>query len=51
VGPSVVVLDTGMAKALTTTTMQHDIYAVFFHQQGLMAGAGIQGTKITRIDR
>jgi len=51
VGPSVVVLDTGMAKALTTTTMQHDIYAVFFHQQGLMAGAGIQGTKITRMDR
>jgi lipid-binding SYLF domain-containing protein len=50
-GPSVVVLDTGAARALTTTTMQHDIYAVFFDQRGLMAGLGLQGSKITRIDR
>jgi lipid-binding SYLF domain-containing protein len=50
-GPSVVILDTGAARALTTTTMQHDIYAVFFDQRGLMAGLGLQGSKITRIDR
>jgi lipid-binding SYLF domain-containing protein len=50
-GPSVVILDTGAARALTTTTMQNDIYAVFFDQRGLMAGAGLQGSKITRIDR
>jgi lipid-binding SYLF domain-containing protein len=48
-GPSVVILDTGAARALTTTTMQNDIYAVFFDQRGLMAGAGLQGSKITRI--
>jgi lipid-binding SYLF domain-containing protein len=50
-GPSVVVLDAGTARAMTTTTLQHDIYAVFFDQRGLMAGLGLQGSKITRIDR
>jgi lipid-binding SYLF domain-containing protein len=50
-GPSVVILDTGAARALTTSTMQNDIYAVFFDQRGLMAGVGLQGSKITRIDR
>jgi lipid-binding SYLF domain-containing protein len=49
-GPSVVILDAGAAKALTTTTMQNDIYAVFFDQKGLMAGLGLQGAKISRID-
>jgi lipid-binding SYLF domain-containing protein len=48
VGPSLVVLDVGAAKALTTTTMQNAIYAVFVDQRGLMAG--LQGTKISRID-
>ena len=51
VGPSVVVLDEGAAKTLTTTTMQSDVYAFVFDQKGLMAGAGIQGSKITRINR
>jgi lipid-binding SYLF domain-containing protein len=51
VGPSIVVLDQGKARALTSTTMQNDIYAVFFDQTGLMAGAGIQGSKISRMDR
>ncbi|MGH7390889.1 MAG: YSC84-related protein [Candidatus Rokuibacteriota bacterium] len=51
VGPSIVVLDTGAAKALTTTTVQSEIYAFIFHQQGLMAGLGLQGSKISRIDR
>jgi lipid-binding SYLF domain-containing protein len=50
VGPSVVVLDEGMAKTLTTTTAQDDIYAFIFGQKGLMAGLGLQGSKITRID-
>jgi len=49
VGPSIVVVDKGMAGSLTTTTARSDIYAVFFDQKGLMAGLGIQGTKITRI--
>jgi lipid-binding SYLF domain-containing protein len=49
VGPSVVVMDEGMAKTTTTTTMKDDIYAFIFGQQGLMAGLGVQGNKISRI--
>jgi lipid-binding SYLF domain-containing protein len=49
VGPSVVVVDTGLAKSLTTTTARSDVYAFIFGQQGLMGGLGIQGSKITRI--
>jgi lipid-binding SYLF domain-containing protein len=49
-GPSLVVLDAGAAQALSTTTMQNDIYAVFFDQKGLMGGLGLQGSKISRID-
>jgi lipid-binding SYLF domain-containing protein len=50
IGPTVVVLDEGMAKSLTTTTMKDDIYAFIFGQKGLMAGFGIQGNKITKIN-
>jgi lipid-binding SYLF domain-containing protein len=49
VGPSVVVVDEGMAKSTTTTTLKGDIYAFVFGQKGLMAGLGIQGNKITKI--
>jgi lipid-binding SYLF domain-containing protein len=49
VGPSVVVMDEGMARSMTTTTMKDDIYAFIFSQKGLMAGVGLQGNKITRI--
>lgn len=48
VGPSVVVMDEGMARNFTTTTLQNDVYAFVFGQQGLMAGLGLQGTRITR---
>jgi len=50
VGPSVVVVDEGMARSMTTTTMTDDIYAFIFGQKGLMAGLGLQGNKITKID-
>ena len=50
VGPSLVVVDTGVARNLTTTTIQSDIYAFVFDQRGLMAGVGIQGSKITRVN-
>ena len=50
VGPSVVVMDEGMAKTTTTTTMKDDIYAFIFGQKGLMAGLGLQGNKISRLD-
>jgi lipid-binding SYLF domain-containing protein len=49
VGPSVVVVDEGIARNLTTTTARDDVYAFVFGQKGLMAGIGIQGSKITRI--
>lgn len=49
-GPSVVVADEGLAASMTTTTARSDVYAFFFDQSGLMAGLGIQGTKITRIN-
>ena len=48
-GPSLVVVDDGFAKSLTTTTLKDDVYAVIFDQKGLMAGIGLQGSKITRI--
>lgn len=50
VGPSVVVVDEGMAKQVSSTTVKDDIYAFIFGQKGLMAGLGIQGNKITRIN-
>jgi lipid-binding SYLF domain-containing protein len=51
VGPSIVVVDAGLAKSLTTTTAKDDIYAFFFDQKGLMGGLGLQGTKITKISK
>ena len=50
VGPSVVVADQGMAKDITTTTAQSDVYAFIYGQSGLMAGLGVKGQKITRLD-
>lgn len=50
-GPSVVVMDDGMAKQTSTTTLSQDVYAFIFGQQGLMAGLGLQGNKITKIDK
>jgi lipid-binding SYLF domain-containing protein len=49
VGPSVVVLNEGEARSITSTTLTQDVYAIPFGQQGLMAGMGIQGSKITPI--
>jgi lipid-binding SYLF domain-containing protein len=51
VGPSIVVVDAGAATSMTSTTAQSDIYAFFFDQKGLMAGLGLQGTKITRLEK
>jgi lipid-binding SYLF domain-containing protein len=41
----------GRAKSLTTTTLTEDAYAFIWGQMGLMAGLGIQGSKITRIEK
>ena len=50
-GPSVVVIDQGKAMSTTSTTLAKDVYAFPFGQKGLMAGLGLEGSKITRIRR
>ena len=49
-GPSVVIVDKGMARSFSSNTLQSGIYAFAFDQKGLMAGLGLQGSKISRID-
>lgn len=49
VGPSITIVDAGIARSLSTTTAKDAVYAFFFDQKGLMAGLGIQGSKITQI--
>jgi lipid-binding SYLF domain-containing protein len=51
VGPSIVVVDKGMGKSFTSTTITQDVYAFIFDQKGLMAGLGIQGSKISKISK
>ncbi|RCX32732.1 YSC84-related protein [Thioalbus denitrificans] len=51
VGPTVVVVDEGVAKNLSSSSLQDDAYAFIFSQQGLMAGVSIEGTKISKIIR
>lgn len=51
VGPTIVLVDEGAAKNLSTSTLKDDAYAFVFSQQGLMAGISIEGTKISRINR
>src|SRR5262249_14009664 len=48
-GPSVVVVDQGMARSMTTTSLRSDVYGFVFDQQGLMGGLGIEGSKITQV--
>jgi lipid-binding SYLF domain-containing protein len=45
-----VIVDSGKARSLTTTTLQSDIYGFIFSQKGLMAGLGLQGSKITKLN-
>lgn len=49
VGPTVVVVNEGVAKNLSSTTLKDDAYAFIFDQQGLMASLSIEGTKISEI--
>jgi lipid-binding SYLF domain-containing protein len=51
VGPSVVIVNEGVAKNLSTTTLKDDAYAFIFDQQGLMAAISIEGTKISHVKR
>jgi lipid-binding SYLF domain-containing protein len=51
VGPTVVLVDEGVAKNLSSSTLKDDAYAFVFGQEGLMAGISIEGTKISKIKR
>jgi lipid-binding SYLF domain-containing protein len=51
VGPTVVIVDEGAAKNLSTSTLKDDAYAFIFDQEGLMAGISLEGSKITSIKR
>ncbi len=50
VGPTVVVVNAGVAENLSSSTLQDDAYAFIFDQRGLMAGVSIEGTKVTRVN-
>ena len=47
--PSVVMVDEGAAGGFSTSSLKDDIYVFVSDQEGLMAGLGLQGTKITEI--
>src|SRR5262245_43401704 len=49
-GPSLVVVDEGFGKTMSTTTLKKGVYAFIFNQKGLMGGVGLQGTKSTNIN-
>jgi lipid-binding SYLF domain-containing protein len=51
VGPTVVLVNAGVAQNLSTTSLQDDAYAFIFDQKGLMAGISIEGTKINKLDK
>ena len=51
VGPTVVVVNEGVARNLSTSTLKDDAYAFISDQRGLMASLSIEGTKISRIKR
>jgi lipid-binding SYLF domain-containing protein len=51
VGPTVVMVNEGVAKNLSSSTLKESAYAFIFDQQGLMASLSIEGTKISRIKR
>jgi len=51
VGPSVVLADEAFAKSTTTTTVKDNVYAFIFDNKGAMASIGLQGNKITRLNK
>ena len=51
VGPTLVMVNDGVAKNLSTSTLKDDAYAFILNQEGLMDSLSIEGTKISRIKR
>ena len=50
-GPSLTVVDAGLVKKWTQATMKSGIYAFKFGAKGLMGGLGLEGTKITKLNK
>jgi lipid-binding SYLF domain-containing protein len=50
-GPTLVGGREGWSASMGTNNLQGDIVPVFYGQAGLMAGVGLQGTKITKLER
>lgn len=50
-GPSTVVVTKDIAKSLTATALKGDAYAFSFDRKGLRTGLGIQGSRITRLEK
>lgn len=48
VGPTVTLVDEGVAASFSSSTMRKGVYAFFFQQRGLLAGVSLKGTKISR---
>lgn len=48
-GPTVVVVDEGVAAEISSSTIKNDAYAFVFNQQGLMAGISLNGSKISKM--
>lgn len=51
VGPTVFVVAEGVAKNLSSSTINSDAYALILDQQDLMLGLSVEGSKITHIKR
>ena len=50
-GPNIVIADAGAAKDASTLTGRKGVYGFIFGQKGLMAGMGLVGQKISKIDK
>jgi lipid-binding SYLF domain-containing protein len=50
VGPTMTIVDEGFARSISTSTAREGVYAFSFSHKGLMAGLGLQGSKITRLE-
>lgn len=48
VGPTVTLVDEGVAASFSSSTARKGVYAFIFQQRGLLAGVSLKGTKISR---
>lgn len=51
VGPNITIADKGIAKKLSSSSVQEGIYVFFIDQKGFFAGSGLEGSKISPIGK